>query len=203
MLRLLTTIAFTTAAVGSLAAQAKVEITPTVGLYLPSANIVDQYGGGCGCQVSVNQEQAFLLGVRLTVWATRNLGLETSLATIGSGVHVVEAGVGSGDTTGTVDIISERVVWGFWHPNPTSTVYLAGGLAFITHSSPAYEGLSGTNNTGAGAGVGVRLGLGSSLTFKAEGEEYFYTAQFTAQGQQTEARHQTDKLITIGLAIGL
>lgn len=188
----------------SLAAQAKVEIIPTLGLYLPSGNVADQYGAGCSCQVTANQEQSFLLGLRVTIWANRNLGLETSAATIGSGVHLVAQGVESGDTTGTVNILSERIVWNFFRPSPSAGFYAAGGISYITHSSPAYEGLTGLSNVAGSAGLGVRLFLGSSLTFKAEGEDYIYTTQFELpSSQKLDAKHQNDIVISLGLAIGL
>lgn len=192
------------APVAALAAQAKVEIIPTLGLYLPSGNVADQYGAGCSCQVTANQEQAFLLGVRVTIWATRNLGLETSAATIGSGVHLIAQGVESGDTTGTVNILSERVVWTFLRPSSSAGFYAAGGISYISHSSPAYEGLTGLSNIAGSAGLGVRLFLGSSMTFKAEGEDYVYTTQFELpNAQKLDAKHQNDIVISLGLAIGL
>jgi hypothetical protein len=185
-------------------AQARVELVPTVGLYLPSGNTVDQFGAGCSCQVTVNQEQAFLLGLRLTVWPSARVGLETSLGVASSGVHLIAQGQASGDTTGTVKIVSERVIVSLTAPTATTALYVGGGLAYVTHDSPAYEGLTGTNDLGAGLAVGLRFRAGSSLTLQTEAEDYIYSIRLTApNSQQTDAKRQNDLVISIGLAIRL
>lgn len=188
-----------------LGAQAHVDLAPTVGLYLPAGNVIDQPGAGCGgCQVTFTQQAAFLLGVRLTIWGSGGrLGLETSLGLAFSGVHGNASGYASGDTSGSVGIFSERVVWSITRPSASTMVYAAGGLAYLTHSSDAYQGVSGTSDLGVALGAGLRFPVGSGIWMKTELEDFIYSAQFEVNGQATTSKQQNDFLVSVGLGIRL
>lgn len=187
-----------------LAAQAHVDVAPTVGLYIPTGNVLDQPGPGCGgCQVTFKQQAGFLLGVRLTIWATSHIGLESSLSYAFSGVHGTAQGYASGDTSGTVTAFTERLLWAFTKPGASTAFYAAGGIAYLSHNSAAYEGVSGTTDLGAALGLGARFPVGGSIAMKTELEDLIYSTQFESGGQSTESKHQNDLLVTLGLSIRL
>src|SRR5262249_38771501 len=141
---------------------------------------------------------------RLTVWPSPRLGLETAVGVISNGVHLVAQNYASGDTTGTVKIFSERLIWNVTSPEFNTSVYLAGGIAYVTHDSPAYEGVTGTDNVSLGLGAGLRFHAGRSTVIKLEVEDYIYSTQFTLpDAEQTEARGQNDLMLTVGMAIRL
>ena len=186
-------------------AQTRVEVAPTVGLYIPSGNVVDQPGAGCGgCQVTFSQQAGFLIGARLTIWPSGGrLGLETSIGMAFSGVHGVAVGYGSGDTSGTVGIFTERVLWAFTKPGAGTAIYGAGGVAYLLHTSDAYQGLSGTSDLGLALGLGGLFPLGGGVALKTELEDLIYSTQFEAGGQSTESKHQNDFVLSLGLSIHL
>lgn len=189
-----------------LSAQTHVELAPTVGLYVPTAPVADQPGAGCGgCQVTFKQEAGFFLGGRLTIWTGNgHLGLETSLGFANSSVHGTAQGYFSGDTTGTVGIFTERLLWAFTKPGASPSVYAAGGLAYLTHSSDAYQGVSGTSNLGAVLGLGARFPVGGGIAMKTEFEDLIYSTQFDlGGGQSTVSKRQNDLLVTVGMSIKL
>src|SRR5262249_16193238 len=119
-------------------------------------------------------------------------------------VHLVAQNYASGDTTGTVKIFSERLIWNVTSPEFNTSVYLAGGIAYVTHDSPAYEGVTGTDNVSFALRAGLHSHAGRSPVTKLEVETYICAPQFTLpDAEQTEARGQTDLMLTVGMAIRL
>src|SRR5260370_37442530 len=61
-------------------AQVRFEFTPFVGLYLPTANVIDnQFSPLCSCQLSEKQRTSFALGGRVAAWISDRLAFEGSL----------------------------------------------------------------------------------------------------------------------------
>jgi hypothetical protein len=208
------------------AAQGRLELSPFAGLYVPAAHVVDISafcpGGPCGEVVA--QGIAPIVGVRLTAWGSDRVGLDFSLGYSRSRVtrHGLLAEIPSGvlvgrtatDTSGTASITtgSARVLIRLSPHTDRSSLYLAAGLAVVSHGGEAYSQVVG--NTGWGPVVGAvgRLQLARAVTLRAQLDDYVYSFSGTAVtgppayslgvvAGNYKSRLQHDLVLSLGLSV--
>ena len=199
-------------------AQTRVDFTPTVGIYFPLADLADQdpaftYQDA----ITVRQDVAPMLGVRVAVWPGTRAGLELSLGYSASGLNDER----SIEAPGHLWVGSLRLLLGLAQGSSACTsseggclpaLYAAGGVGLITRRGDAWNGVSGTSNLGLSLGAGYRIPAGA-VAVRIEGEALLYSSSFTQSGTTTfsqagipgnpGAHFQKDLLLSIELTIPL
>lgn len=188
------------ASVGSpsrLAAQAKLEFTPFAGLYIPTANVIDQSG------VTLKQKTTVAFGGRVAVWVSERIGVEGSFGFAPSGVKA-ETPLGSADTSASIVMASGRVLIGLPSSGNTSYHLIVGG-GIVSHGGAGYEGATGKTDIGGVVGAGARIKVGPSLRLRLDLEDNLFSAKFKEpiSGLETDSKFQNDLVISLGLAIPL
>ena len=188
----------------ALAAQAKAEFIPFVGLYLPAASIVDESG------VTLKHNTTFVFGLRLGLQVTDRVGVEGSFGYTPSGVTISAAGIGSADTAARVILASGRVLFGVGPRTGSTAWHVLAGLSVVAHGGDAYDllqagagSLSGATDIGMVVGVGGKFKIGSSLAVRVDVEDNLYSAKFNLGGANSQSKFQNDVVASMGLVIRL
>jgi hypothetical protein len=184
------------------AAQRKIEVVPFVGLYIPTANVVDQFDSACSCQVSTKQRTALDVGARVVVWATDRLALEGAFGYSPSGATTTAPGYATIDRSGTVITTTARVLAALGSRTRNRYVYLSGGIGLVVRGGDAWNGTMGRTRLAGVVGAGVRFAVAPPLALRAELDDLLYSAQFsTAQTRPTQSQFQHDLALSLGLAV--
>lgn len=195
----------------SLVAQ-HLELTPFVGLYLPTANVIEESGGGL--TVRGKHGTTFLFGARLTYWTTPTVGFEASLGYTPSkvtfSVDTNGVNLGSADTSAHVIVGSARVLFKVGPKSGDTDIHLLAGVGFTSHGGAAYDalgqgsgGISGTTDIGGVVGASVRFKVSSRLKLRVDLEDNLYSAEFNIGGTNTSSHFQNDLVVSLGLVIPL
>jgi len=181
------------------------EITPFVGVYLPTASIIDQFTLACGCEVSLKQKTNVAVGGRVADWLNDRVAIEASVEYSGSGVRATYGGSVSADTSANIVAGSAQLLIGLPPRLLSASFYVSGGVGLVAHGGGGYAGTNGTTRFGGVLGAGTRFNIGRSLAVRAEAEDYVFSATFTdpTTGTGTNARFQNDLVFSLGLAMVL
>ncbi|MEE8061211.1 MAG: hypothetical protein V3T16_05255 [Gemmatimonadales bacterium] len=157
------------------ALQAQFSIAPTIGVYVPTQNLLEAAAGDP--QAAIGQQVSIAVGGRMALGFGR-FGLVVSGEYAPSSLSFSAAGVG--DTTLSANVVSGTgQLWLQVLPQ-TSMVSLAlsGGVSVTSRGGDAFLGVANTTNVGGvvGAALGFRVGQFLHLTLTAE--DYIYNAQF-------------------------
>lgn len=182
---------------------AQVSVSPTIGAYLPTSNLVDVIVG-TDSLAELKQDVGLALG------ATLGIGLSSRLAIQVAGSYVPSQLSGTVTGAGTFTQSDANLFFGnanitFFVVKPTSPVWLAlnGGGSMVSRSGAAYDGVSGTTDYGGLVGATLGFHLGSLLSFNVSATDYIYGAQFEKDGYTTKETTQNDILLGLGLGIPL
>ncbi|HEX4628470.1 MAG TPA: outer membrane beta-barrel protein [Gemmatimonadales bacterium] len=183
-------------------AQSKFEVVPFLGLYIPTANVVEQVNASCACQVSTRQKTNIDVGARLAMWISDRLSLEGSIGYSPSGVTTTAALYGRADTSARVTTASARVLAALGPRTLNRYVFVSGGIGLVVRGGDAWTGASGRTRFGGTLGVGMRFEVAPPLAVRAELDDWLYSAQFSsASTPQTQSKFQSDLVLSLGLAV--
>jgi hypothetical protein len=181
------------------AAQVRIELTPLVGIYAPTAPVViDETFSACPILLvctrlngsTARQQKAIAVGARLTAWFSQRFAMDLSFEhsrTSVRGFAPVDlcfaytcSLFGSEDTAASVVTGSARLLVNVIKLPPRGAVYLVGGWGFESRGGPAYRAfLSGkTTNWGPVLGVGSQFRVLHWLAVRAEVEDYLFSIRF-------------------------
>ena len=187
-------IAVVTVALGAAPAEAqRLSLSPTIGVYIPTSELVKATQGQ-----EFKQEIALSVGGRLGVTLSPRFGVETSVSYVPSSLRFT-----FNDTeTKTDATLLLGTVRATFHAIPmTSPVWLSlnGGVSMIRRGGEAYAEAQDKSDVGGVVGATVGLRLGSMLSFYVAAEDYIYGAQVEEVGLGNETRTQNDVQIAFGL----
>ena len=186
-------IAVVTVALGAAPAEAqRLSLSPTIGVYIPTSELVKATQGQ-----EIKQEIALSVGGRLGVTLSPRFGVETSVSYVPSSLRFT-----FNDTeTKTDATLLLGTVRATFHAIPmTSPVWLSlnGGVSMIRRGGEAYAEAQDKSDVGGVVGATVGLRLGSMLSFYVAAEDYIYGAQVEEVGLGNETRTQNDVQIAFG-----
>lgn len=186
-------IAVVTVALGAASAEAqRLSLSPTIGVYIPTSELVKATQGQ-----EFKQEIALSVGGRLGVTLSPRFGVETSVSYVPSSLRFT-----FNDTeTKTDATLLLGTVRATFHAIPmTSPVWLSlnGGVSMIRRGGEAYAEAQDKSDVGGVVGATVGLRLGSMLSFYVAAEDYIYGAQVEEVGLGNETRTQNDVQIAFG-----
>jgi hypothetical protein len=176
---------------GSAEAQ-RLSLSPTVGVYIPTSELVKAAEGE-----EFKQEVALSVGGRLGVTLSPRFGIETSVSYVPSNLRFT-----FGDTETTTDAnLLLGTVRATFHAIPmTSPVWLTlnGGASMIRRGGEAYEEAEDRSDIGGVFGATVGFRLGSMLNFYIAAEDYIYGTRIEDPELGDESRTQNDVQIAFG-----
>jgi hypothetical protein len=180
-------------ALGAASAEAqRVSLSPTIGVYIPTSELVKAAEGE-----EFKQEVALSLGGRLGVTLTPRFGIETSVSYVPSNLRLTF----DGTQTATDANLLLGTVRATFHAIPmTSPVWvtLNGGASMIRRGGEAYQDVEDRSDFGGVVGATVGFRLGSMLSFYVAAEDYIYGTRVEDVDLGDGSRTQNDVQIAFG-----
>lgn len=179
------------------AAAQKVALSPTVGVYIPTSELIKAANGE-----EFKQEVGLSVGGRLGVNFSPRFGIVTSVAYVPSDLRFTfdqtqtktDANLLLGTVRATVNVIpSTSPVW----------LSLNGGASLVKRGGTAYENAEDKSDIGGVVGATVGFNLGSFLNFYVAAEDYIYGTSFVEDGSLEEKRTQNDVQLAVGFGVPL
>ena len=200
----------------------KFVVTPYVGAYVPSADLVrgSFAAGGLSSGVSARHRSSLALGTTGSFWVTDRVGLEGGLLYTSSDLKsdgfVNQGGVvapGGGRDYANIWLGSAKLMFQVLPPESDYNVRVGFGPALITRNGSAYasdaEGTySGLTDYGAVLSLCTRFRLTDQFSLRLRGEDYMYQANVgfkSATGQSIAFgdRRQSDFVFSLGFQMFL
>ena len=183
---------FATLAPSSAHAQ-RVSLSPTIGVYIPTSELVKAAGGE-----EFKQEVALSVGGRLGVTLSPRFGIETSVSYVPSNLRFT---FDETQTTTDANLLLGTLRATFHAIPMTSPVWLTvnGGASMIRRGGEAYEEVEDRNDIGGVVGATVGFRLGSMLNFYVAAEDYIYGTRVEDADLGDSSKTQNDVQIAFGL----
>ncbi len=192
------------AAPSLLAAQLRTEFTPFVASYYGVTHLGEGTGGPlAGNAFTVDQNNAFAAGARITLPVGGRLAIEGEFTYSASGLSITEkdaitTGIdGGASQKGNVMFGSIRAVI-----SPRrSNLFLLVGPAIVTRGGDAWKGVKKSDITDFGGvvGLGIRASVTPRFRINFTAESYLYSFN----GGGTKSKFQSDILVSLGVPIAL
>jgi Outer membrane protein beta-barrel domain len=175
----------------------RVSLSPTIGVYIPTSELVKAANGE-----EFKQEIALAVGGRLGVNFSPRFGVVTSVTYVPSNLRFnfnqteteTDANLLFGSARATVYVIpTTSPVW----------LNLNGGASLVKRGGDAYENAEDKTDIGGVVGATVGFNLGGLLSFYVAAEDYIYGTSFVEEGTLEEKRTQNDVQLAVGFGVPL
>jgi hypothetical protein len=174
----------------------KVSLSPSIGVYIPTSELVKAASGQ-----EFKQEVALAVGGRLGLNFSPRIGVVTTVSYVPSNLRFnfnqnetkTDANLLFGSARATVYVIPV-----------TSPIWLNvnGGASLVKRSGAAYQ--DAPDKTDIGGVVGTTLGFNLGfLSFYVAAEDYIYGTTFVDAGSLEEKRTQNDVQLALGFGVPL
>ena len=170
----------------------RVSLSPTIGVYIPTSELIKAANGE-----EFKQEVGLAVGGRLGLTLSPRFGLESSVSYVPSNLRFAFDGTESttdanllfGTARATLHVIPvTQPVW----------LSLNGGVSLVKRGGEAFEAAEDDTDVGGVVGATVGFRLGSMLSFYVAAEDYIYGTRFEGGGLGEESRTQNDVQIALG-----
>lgn len=170
----------------------RLSLSPTIGVYIPTSELVKASQGQ-----EFRQEIALSVGGRLGVTISPRFGVETSVSYVPSNLRFT---FDETETETDANLLLGTVRATFHAIPMTSPVWLSlnGGVSMIRRGGEAYAEVEDNSDVGGVVGATVGFRLGSMLSFYVAAEDYIYGTRVEGTGLEDESRTQNDVQIAFG-----
>ena len=170
----------------------RVSLSPTIGVYIPTSELVKAAEGQ-----EFKQEVALSVGGRLGVTLSPRFGIETSVSYVPSNLRFT---FDQTETTTDANLLLGTLRATFHAIPMTSPVWLTinGGASMIRRGGEAYEDLEDRSDFGGVVGATVGFRLGSMMSFYVAAEDYIYGTKVEATELDDLSQTQNDVQIALG-----
>jgi hypothetical protein len=184
---------------GVLVAQ-KVSITPNIGLYVPTTELVKAASGE-----EFKQEMSITVGGRLGIMLSNRLGLEFTVAYAPSDLKVTASGLGDQSEDANIFTGSGRVSLHIIPSTSPISFLVTGGVGVINRSGAFYADVEKKTDIGGTLGATAGFRLGSLIRLQVSAEDYIYKpkAEIPGFGPSDEKMTQNDIHLSFGVGIPL
>lgn len=174
------------------AAAQRLSLSPTIGVYIPTSELVKAANGE-----EFKQEVGLAVGGRLGITISPRFGIESSVTYVPSDLKfafdgsetTTDANLLLGTARATLHVIPmTQPLW----------LSLNGGVSLIKRGGEAYEAAEDDSDIGGVVGATVGFRLGSMLSFYVAAEDYIYGSRFEGTTLGEESRTQNDVQIAFG-----
>src|SRR5919106_2839809 len=175
----------------------RVSLSPTIGVYIPTSELVKAANGE-----EFKQEIALAVGGRLSLNFTPRLGLVTSVSYVPSNLRF---NFNQNETTTDANLLFGTARATVYVIPTTSPVWLNlnGGASLVKRGGEAYENLEDKTDIGGVVGATLGFNLGGFLSFYLAAEDYIYGTTFVEEGTLEEKRTQNDVQLAVGFGVPL
>ena len=175
----------------------RLSLSPTVGIYIPTSELVKATGGE-----EFKQEVALSLGGRLGLTLSPRFGVETSVSYVPSNLRFT---FNQTESTTDANLLLGTVRASFHAIPMTSPVWLTlnGGASLIRRGGEAYHEAEDRSDLGGVVGATVGFRVGSMLSFYLAAEDYIYGTRLEDGDLGTESRTQNDVQLAFGFGFPL
>jgi hypothetical protein len=174
------------------AAAQRLSLSPTIGVYIPTSELVKAANGQ-----SFKQEVGLAVGGRLGVTFSPRFGIETSVSYVPSDLRF--------DFNGNQTKTDANLLFGTarasFHAIPmTSPVWLTlnGGVSLVRRGGTAFKDVEDKSDVGGVVGATLGFRLGSFLNFYVAADDYIYGSRFDPTTTTDESKTQNDVQLAVG-----
>jgi Outer membrane protein beta-barrel domain len=181
------------------AAAQKVSLSPTIGVYIPTTELVKAANGD-----EFKQEVALAVGGRLGLNFGTRFGVVTSVSYVPSNLRF-SFNQNQNETKTDANLLFGSLRANFQVIPYTSPVWLGlnGGASLVKRGGDAYENLEDKSEVGGVVGATVGFNLGGFLSLYVAAEDYIYGTSFADAGTLEEKQTQNDVQLAIGFGVPL
>jgi hypothetical protein len=190
------TLGFLASVVTSGAAQ-RISLSPTIGVYIPTSELVKAANGQ-----EFKQEIALAVGGRLGLNFTPRLGLVTSVTYVPSNLRFT---FNQNETKTDANLLfgSARATYYVLPTTAPLWLNLNAGASLVKRGGEAYDSLADKTDVGGVVGATVGFNLGGFLSFYVAAEDYIYGTTFVESGTLEEKKTQNDIQLALGFGVPL
>lgn len=183
--------------VASPAAAQKVSLSPTIGVYIPTSELVKAASGE-----EFKQEVALAVGGRLGFHFSPRFGLVTSVSYVPSSLRFT---FNQNETKTDANLLFGTARATYFVVPTTAPVWfnLNGGGSIVKRGGEAYDSLEDKTDVGGVVGATLGFNLGGFLSFYVAAEDYIYGTTFVEAGSLEEKRTQNDVQLALGFGVPL
>ena len=178
----------------------RISLTPNLGVYIPTTELVKAASGE-----EFKQEMSFTLGGRLGIMLGNRLGLEFTGAYAPSDLKVTASGFGDQSADANIFTGSGRVSLHIIPASSPISFLVTGGVGVINRSGAFYADVEKKTDIGGTVGASAGFRLGSLLRLQVSAEDYVYKpkAEIPGFGPSDEKKTQNDVHLSFGVGIPL
>jgi hypothetical protein len=197
MVRLLCAVGTLSLAVATSAAAQRVSLSPTIGVYIPTTELIKAANGE-----EFKQEVALAVGGRLGLNFGPRFGVFTSVSYVPSSLRF---SFNENESTIDANLLFGTVRATVYAIPTTSPVWLSfnGGASLIKRDGEAYEDLEDKTDVGGVVGATLGFNLGNFLSFYVTAEDHIYGTTFADATTLEEERTQNDVQLALGFGVPL
>jgi hypothetical protein len=174
----------------------KLTLSPTIGVYIPTSELVKAANGQ-----QFKQQVALAVGGRLGLNFSPRFGILTSVTYVPSDLKLDLATGEQVKDDANLLFGSARAT--FYVLPVTAPVWLNlnGGVSYVRRGGDAYAGLSDKHDIGGVVGTTVGLHLGSLLSLYVAADDYIYGTRIDETSFEAEKKTQNDVHLSVGFGI--
>lgn len=178
----------------------KISITPNIGLYVPTTELVKAATGE-----EFKQEMSITLGGRLGIMLGDRLGFEFTGAYAPSDLKVTASGLGDQNEDANIFTGSGRISYHVIPASSPLSFLVTGGVGVINRSGAFYADVEKKTDIGGTLGATAGFRLGSLIRLQVSAEDYIYKpkAEIPGFGPGDEMKTQNDIHLSFGVGIPL
>jgi hypothetical protein len=178
----------------------RISITPNIGVYVPTTELVKAANGE-----EFKQEISFTVGGRIGLQLSDRLGLEFTGAYAPSDLKVTASGFGDQTEDANVFTGSGRISFHVIPASSPLSFMVTGGVGVINRSGAFYADVEKKTDIGGTLGATAGFRLGSLLRLQVSAEDYIYKpkAEIPGFGPSDEKLTQNDIHLSFGVGIPL
>jgi hypothetical protein len=178
----------------------KISLTPNLGVYIPTTELVKAANGD-----EFKQELSITLGGRLGISLGSRLGLEFTGAYAPSNLKVTASGLGDQSEDANIFTGSGRVSLYVIPSTSPISFLVTGGVGVINRSGAFYQDVEKKTDIGGTVGATAAFRLGSLLRLQVSAEDYLYKpkAEIPGFSPSDEKKTQNDIHLSFGVGIPL
>jgi hypothetical protein len=176
----------------------KLTLSPTIGVYIPTTELVKAANGQ-----EFKQEVALAVGGRIGVNISPRFGILTSVTYVPSDLKI-DLGTGQ-QVKDDANLLFGSARATFYVLPITAPVWLNlnGGASYVRRGGDAYEGLDDKDDIGGVVGATVGFHLGSLLSFYVAADDYIYGTRIDESTLEPDRKTQNDVHLAVGFGVPL
>jgi hypothetical protein len=182
----------------TLAAAQKVAISPTIGVYIPTTELLKAANGE-----EFKQEIGLAVGGRLAVNVSPRFGILTSVTYVPSDLKIDLATGEQVKNKANLLFGSARAT--LYVLPLTSPVWFSvnGGGSYVRRSGDAYAGATDKDDIGGVVGAALGFRLGGMLSFYVAADDYIYGTRIDETTLEADKKTQNDIHLSVGFGVPL